>query len=122
LGQKPPGTISQLAEAALQGRLPHGRIDIHRLARRCGASLVKESGTGNAELGILVIDRLQRQGLGTELLRRLIEIARAENYAGISAAMLAQNTAMRALAVRFGFRIAPGADSGTLNAVLPLQT
>lgn len=93
-----------------------GRREILAVGR-----LVKESHSGNAELGMLVIDRWQNQGLGTELLRRLIEVARAENYAGISAVMLEQNAAMRALAVRFGFRVNSGEDPGTINAILPLR-
>ena len=66
------------------------------------------------------------RGLGTELLRRLVEIARAEGVAVIGAQMRAENVAMRKASERLGFTITrravgrggPGGDAA-LGASLP---
>ena len=70
------------------------------------------------EIAVLVADRFQNLGLGTELLRRLIEFARAEGYRRIVAHILAENANMRKLAERFHFEIAPDRDPSQITAVL----
>lgn len=74
----------------------------------------------NAEIAVLVSDRYQRQGLGAELVRRLIEIARDEKLQAIVANILPENLGMRALADRFGFQLRPGKDPTMLEAVMNL--
>ena len=49
-------------------------------------------------------DRYQRHGLGTELVRRLIQVGRDENLKEIVANILPENLGMRALADRFDFK------------------
>ena len=73
-----------------------------------------------AEFAILVADRWQRRGIGTELLRRLVEIARAEGLERVCAEMLADNIGMRRIAERVGFRIEERPGDGTLHAELQL--
>ncbi|MGA7854446.1 MAG: GNAT family protein [Candidatus Acidiferrales bacterium] len=73
-----------------------------------------------AEIAVLVSDLYQRQGLGAELVQRLIEIAREEKLQEIVANILPENLAMRALADRFGFQLRPSKDPTTLTAVLNL--
>lgn len=73
-----------------------------------------------AELAVLVSDRYQRHGLGTELVRRLIEAARDEKVREIVANILPENLGMRALANRFGFKIRPSKDPSIVAAVLNL--
>lgn len=73
-----------------------------------------------AELAVLVSDLYQRQGLGTELLQRLIAIARDEKLQEIVANILPENLGMRALANRFGFKVRASDDPGMLVAVLNL--
>jgi len=75
----------------------------------------------DGEIGILVSDRSQGQGLGTELVRRLIEVARDQKLERIVAEILPENQGMQALADRFGFRIEPSKDPSTVIAVLDLQ-
>ena len=92
-----------------------GRQEIIGIAR------ISKSRTGReAEVGVLVADRYQHTGIGTELLRRLIRIARDENLERIEAHILAENSDMRALASRFGFKNRPGADLDSMTAVLEL--
>jgi acetyltransferase len=73
-----------------------------------------------AEIAVLVSDLQQRQGLGAELVRRLIEIARDEKLLEIVANILPENVGMRALANRFGFQMRPSKDPTMLAAVFNL--
>jgi acetyltransferase len=84
------------------------------------ARLTKALGEHDAEVAVLVSDTKQGQGLGTELLARLIEVARDEKLERVIANILPDNLAMRSLADRFAFRVAPGADSDMLVGVLTL--
>jgi acetyltransferase len=80
--------------------------------------LSRERDSRAGELAVLVADRAQRLGLGTELIRRLIEVARSEGFDRIVARTLPENTAMRTLAERFGFVVEPHRDLDQITAVL----
>jgi acetyltransferase len=82
--------------------------------------LTRERDRREGELAVLVTDRVQRLGLGTELIRRLIEVARREKFARIVARTIPENTAMRSLAERFGFVTQATADLSVVKAVLTL--
>lgn len=69
------------------------------------ARLTKLYGTEEAEFSILIADPYQRQGLGTELLRRLIRIGRDEHLKKIRADILPDNTAMQRVCKKLGFKI-----------------
>jgi acetyltransferase len=84
------------------------------------ARLTKTPGERDGEVAVLVSDAKQGQGLGTELMGRLIEVARGEKLARVLANMLPENLAMRSLAEHFGFVAAPGGDSDMLVGVLAL--
>ena len=58
-----------------------------------------------AEFSMTISDAWQRHGLGTELLRRLVEIGRDEGLERISADILADNAGMRAVAKKVGFKV-----------------
>jgi acetyltransferase len=60
-----------------------------------------------AEFSLVISDDVQRQGLGTELLRRLVEVARAEGLKRLSAETLPDNAGMQAACRKVGFRIEP---------------
>jgi acetyltransferase len=66
--------------------------------------LSKLHGRNEAEFALLVSDRSQRQGLGTELLKRLVQIGRAEKLARLSAIILGNNYTMQHVAQKAGFR------------------
>jgi acetyltransferase len=82
--------------------------------------LSKAHARNQAEFAVLVTDAQQRRGIGTELLRRLIDFARAEGLERISGQMLADNEGMRRACERLGFEIHPGRDDGILRAELVL--
>lgn len=82
--------------------------------------LTKLPGELDAEIGILISDSYQGQGLGTELVRRLIGAARDGKLQHIIAHILPENAGMRALADKFGFQIRPADDPSMVIAVLDL--
>jgi acetyltransferase len=72
--------------------------------------LSKSHGTNEAEFSMLVSDRYQNQGLGTELLRRLVEIGRDEQLERIGAEILPQNLGMQRVSEKVGFRLQRRSD------------
>src|SRR5262249_36008204 len=85
------------------------------------ARLSRDRGTRDAEIAVLITDRMQHKGLGGEFVRRMVEIARAERLASISAHILPENRSMQGLAKRFGFELEPGDDPTDLIASLKLS-
>lgn len=82
--------------------------------------LIKLPSGDKAEVAVLVSDPYQRHGLGSELLRRLIQVAHDRDMQEIIANFLPENTGMRALANRFGFQFRPSSDPTVLKTVLNL--
>lgn len=56
-----------------------------------------------AEFALLISDQFQRQGLGTELLRRLLQIGEDEGIQKVMAYMLPENLGMKRIAEELGF-------------------
>jgi acetyltransferase len=67
--------------------------------------LTKLHGLSEAEFALLVSDKFQYQGLGTELLKRLLQVARNEHIKHITADILPENTAMQRTCEKAGFRL-----------------
>jgi len=76
--------------------------------------LSKTAGLSEAEFAILIADRWQRHGLGTELLQRLVRIGRDEGLMRIWAEMLASNAGMRHASTAAGFTLRGLPDEPTL--------
>lgn len=83
--------------------------------------LVKVHGGKEAELAVLVSDNFQKLGLGTELARRLVEIARAENCNRVFADLLPENAAMRSVFRGLGFDLEYSIRDGVTKAALALH-
>ena len=66
--------------------------------------LVKFHAKNEGEVAVLVSDVCQNQGLGTELFRRVVQVARDENLARVEAEILPDNLPMKKIAKRLGFR------------------
>ncbi|HLV94224.1 MAG TPA: GNAT family N-acetyltransferase [Candidatus Acidoferrales bacterium] len=79
-----------------------------------------DRGSRRREDTVLVGDPLQKQGLGTELVRRLVDGARHEKLSRVLAIIMPENRAMQSLADQFGFTVQPGEDPDLLTAVLKL--
>jgi acetyltransferase len=84
--------------------------------------LVRQKDKREAELGVVVADHWQRAGLGTELVRRLIEIAESEGIHRIKAEILSENAAMVKLAKHFHFSSVRSEDPHSLIATLDLKS
>ena len=78
--------------------------------------LSKQHGRNEAEFAVLVNDHWHDQGLGSELLRRLIEIGRVEKLAKISGQILAENHAMQHICRKTGFKVVHDSESNIFNA------
>ncbi len=81
--------------------------------------ITKSHTASDAEFGVIVSDRYQGQGIGKELLNRLISVGRDENLATITGYILAENTGMINLAKQLGFALHTNED-GMVEATLAL--
>jgi acetyltransferase len=59
----------------------------------------------DAEFAVLVSDAWHRQRVGSELARRLIDVARAEKIRHLQGAIMPDNVSMQRLAERLGFAV-----------------
>jgi len=82
--------------------------------------LNKLQADGKAEIAVLVSDEYQHKGLGTELLRRLVQVARDEKVRRLVAEMLRDNLAIHTIFKRLGFRLRLVNDPGSVQAILDL--
>ncbi|MEM1269503.1 MAG: bifunctional acetate--CoA ligase family protein/GNAT family N-acetyltransferase [Bacteroidota bacterium] len=69
-----------------------------------------------AEFSVLIRDEVQRQGVGTELLRRLVEIGKEEGLSRITAEVLPENAGMRRVFKKLDFATRIDAESGSIHA------
>jgi acetyltransferase len=69
-----------------------------------------------AEFAILISDQCQCQGLGTELLKQLLQVSRNENLTRINADILTDNIGMQRVCQKLGFRITHTSDISVMKA------
>jgi acetyltransferase len=100
----------EMALVALQGE------DILAVGR-----LTKLHGANEAEFAVLISDEYQGRGLGTELVHRLVEIARDEKVARVHAEILPENQMMQNVCRILGFNMEFRSDEGTIHAVLDMN-
>jgi acetyltransferase len=85
------------------------------------ARLTKLHGTNEARFAMVISDEYQGQGLGSELLRRLVQIARDDKIERIISNMSPDNEGMKRIFGRLGFTITDEPDeNGMLYASLQL--
>jgi RimJ/RimL family protein N-acetyltransferase len=70
-----------------------------------------------ADIAFVVRDDWQKKGLGTLLMRRMSEIARARGLAGFTADVLADNKAMMAIFQKSGLRLRVQLENGAYHLV-----
>ena len=80
----------------------------------------KLHGKNEAEVAVLVSDQYQNLGLGNELLRRVVQIARDEKLSQVSAEMMPDNVAMQVIMKRLGFGVRTSEDLTSVRAFLDL--
>ena len=77
-------------------------------------------GTGEAEVAILVSDKYQNHGLGSELLRRLIQVAKQEGITALSAQMMPDNNPMQRITKTLGFKVRMQPGFASVRATMDL--
>ncbi|WP_286394676.1 bifunctional acetate--CoA ligase family protein/GNAT family N-acetyltransferase [Pseudanabaena mucicola] len=80
------------------------------------ARLSKSHGMNEAEFALIVSDRYHHQGLGTELLRRILEIGKEQNLEAIVGYILNSNEPMQSICRKLGFKLQPDPSEGMLKA------
>jgi acetyltransferase len=96
-------------------RQPDGTHTILAVGR-----LSKMHGRNEAEIAVLVSDEHQHQGLGSELVKRLLKIAHDEKLSRVSSNMLGINREMRAICNRLRFRLEVDVEEDLVKAVAEL--
>ncbi|MBD2598578.1 bifunctional acetate--CoA ligase family protein/GNAT family N-acetyltransferase [Nostoc spongiaeforme FACHB-130] len=82
--------------------------------------LSKLHGTDAAEFAMIVSDRYQCQGLGTELVRRLLQVGRQEHIGRVTANILSDNYGMQRVCEKLGFHLQPTSDTTVMQAEIAL--
>jgi len=77
-----------------------GEIEIVAVAR-----FQRERDKENAEFAIVISDDAQGKGLGSELMRQLVNVARAEKIQRLSAEVHTENIVMQRICEKLGFKI-----------------
>lgn len=85
------------------------------------ARLIKKHGLPEAEFSMIVADPYQKQGIGRELLTRLIAVAQAEELQCLTGEVLQSNQAMQKLCRHCGFTYCPSSSPDILQARLDLS-
>jgi acetyltransferase len=83
--------------------------------------MTKVPGTEDAQFAILVADPFQRRGLGAELIRRLLAIAKEEKIHHLQAEFLVDNLITGRMCEELGFRLEKIADQGIVRAEIAVQ-
>jgi acetyltransferase len=82
--------------------------------------LSKMHGLNEARFSILVSDPVHGRGLGKEMMRRLVEIARQERLSRIEALITPDNEVMKHICGELGFRFVPVAEENLVKAGIDL--
>jgi acetyltransferase len=84
------------------------------------ARLSRAPSAEEAEIGVIVADKFQHQGLGAELIKKLVGIARTENIKRIVADFHSENSAIRHLAKHGGATVTRTSDATCFRIQLDL--
>jgi acetyltransferase len=105
----------EIALVAERQREPNGQSEILGVAR-----LKRFRNAADAEFAIVIRDDCQGQGLGSEMLRRLMDVARAEGVRRVVAEIHVENTAMQRICEHLGFRLERTLGDPTVSAEIAL--
>jgi len=104
--------IAIVAEKEDSREKPHVIMGVARLTRQPGNSI--------ADLKLTISDPYHNEGIGTQLVKHLIEIARHENLHIITATILSENYGMIHICKKFGFEIQKDPSGVFTNAQLTI--
>ena len=94
---------------------PAGALEILGVGR-----MVRLDGVNEAEIAVIVSDPYHRHGLGSELVRLLLDIARREKIGRLVAIILPQNQSMQDILLRLGFQLRYSTEEQSVIAELSL--
>jgi acetyltransferase len=77
-------------------------------------------GSKDAEFAIIISDEYQGKGIGTELVRRILDVAREEGFGRVVADILPDNLVMQRICEKLGFRIKRSVDDPVVKVELEL--
>ncbi|HLI30219.1 MAG TPA: bifunctional acetate--CoA ligase family protein/GNAT family N-acetyltransferase, partial [Terriglobia bacterium] len=106
----------EMALVAIHQDIPSGEESIVGLGR-----LTKVAGVNEAEAALVVADSFHRRGIGTELLRRLLEVGRDEQLDRIVADILPENHDMQRLCEKLRFQLTRTGDDSLIRASIDLH-
>jgi acetyltransferase len=106
----------ELALVAVRGGPSAEEREILAVAR-----LTRIHHESRAEFAVLITDEFQGRGLGTELVRRLLDIGRDEKLERITADILPENVQMQNVCHQLGFHLAHRSAEGLIHAEISLQ-
>jgi acetyltransferase len=82
--------------------------------------LLKDSEANEAEFAILIADQFQRKGVGTELLRRLIQFGHDEKLQRLTGDILVENLGMQGVCKKLGISLPYSPEDHLMKAELEL--
>ena len=85
------------------------------------ARLSKMHGMQDGRLSALVADQYQSQGIGSELMSKLVQIAREEKLCNLTTTLTSDNQAMHSIFKKLGFTISPDGKNQFSAAKLELN-
>ncbi len=80
----------------------------------------KIQGADYGEFAVVVSDKFQGKGIGRELVRRLLEVAKAEGLAKVHGEILADNFVMQRMCKKLGFSVESAPDEPTVEVEMVL--
>ena len=105
--------IALVADSRNRQTGEHQILGVGRLSRLHGAN--------EAEFAIVISDLYQDQGLGTELLARLLDVGREEKLSRIVAEILPENLAMQSVCKKLGFHLEYSPEERVIRAAIQLS-
>ena len=84
------------------------------------ATLLKVPSRKDGEVNVLISDDYHRQGLGKELISRLVDYARDEGLRRVVAETMVENMGMQAVFQKLGFQMSIDFEEGLVSATLML--
>lgn len=78
-------------------------------------------GTSEAQFALLVSDSFQNRGVGTQLLKKLLDVAKKERITKVVGEMLKDNTGMQQLCGNVGFTMTEDEATGMIKAAINLD-
>lgn len=85
------------------------------------ARLMFDPGEGSAEFAVVVTDSWQNKGLGSTLVKKIVDVARKKGLRKVYATVITENTAMKHVAQKLGFKVEASDDPQIDNLTLYLE-